>query len=75
MHAEVSRFNFAFFGGTTGSMVGEKIAHAFEEATQRRATDKGKIPADPGTKRAERELTIRFRDSAQPAGCAKGHPE
>jgi acyl-CoA carboxylase subunit beta len=29
-------FDFAFLGGTMGSVVGEKIAHAFEEATQRR---------------------------------------
>jgi acetyl-CoA carboxylase carboxyl transferase beta subunit/acetyl-CoA carboxylase carboxyl transferase alpha subunit len=29
-------FDFAFLGGTMGSIVGEKIAHAFEEATQRR---------------------------------------
>src|SRR6202049_1813021 len=29
-------FDFAFLGGTVGSVVGEKIAHAFEEATQRR---------------------------------------
>jgi acyl-CoA carboxylase subunit beta len=28
-------FDFAFLGGTMGSVVGEKIAHAFEEATQR----------------------------------------
>ncbi|HTC64229.1 MAG TPA: hypothetical protein VK709_15405, partial [Candidatus Saccharimonadales bacterium] len=26
-------FDFAFLGGTMGSVVGEKIAHAFEEAT------------------------------------------
>jgi acetyl-CoA carboxylase carboxyl transferase subunit beta len=29
-------FDFSFLGGTMGSVVGEKIAHAFEEATQRR---------------------------------------
>ncbi len=29
-------FDFAFLGGTMGSVVGEKIAHAFEEATQQR---------------------------------------
>ncbi len=29
-------FDFAFLGGTMGSVVGEKIAHAFEIATQRR---------------------------------------
>jgi acetyl-CoA carboxylase carboxyl transferase beta subunit/acetyl-CoA carboxylase carboxyl transferase alpha subunit len=29
-------FDFAFLGGTMGSVVGEKIAHAFEEAIQRR---------------------------------------
>src|ERR1700682_885195 len=29
-------FDFAFLGGTMGSVVGEKIAHAFEEATPRR---------------------------------------
>jgi acetyl-CoA carboxylase carboxyl transferase beta subunit/acetyl-CoA carboxylase carboxyl transferase alpha subunit len=29
-------FDFAFLGGTMGSVVGEKIAHAFEVATQRR---------------------------------------
>ena len=29
-------FDFAFLGGTMGSVAGEKIAHAFEEATQRR---------------------------------------
>jgi acetyl-CoA carboxylase carboxyl transferase beta subunit/acetyl-CoA carboxylase carboxyl transferase alpha subunit len=29
-------FDFAFLGGTMGSVVGEKIAHAFEEATRRR---------------------------------------
>jgi acetyl-CoA carboxylase carboxyl transferase subunit beta len=29
-------FDFAFLGGTMGSVVGEKIAHAFEEAMQRR---------------------------------------
>ncbi len=29
-------FDFGFLGGTMGSVVGEKIAHAFEEATQRR---------------------------------------
>jgi acyl-CoA carboxylase subunit beta len=29
-------FDFAFLGGTMGSVVGEKIAHAFEEATERR---------------------------------------
>jgi acetyl-CoA carboxylase carboxyl transferase beta subunit/acetyl-CoA carboxylase carboxyl transferase alpha subunit len=29
-------FDFAFLGGTMGSVVGEKIAHAFEEATKRR---------------------------------------
>src|SRR5258707_15726450 len=29
-------FDFAFLGGTMGSVVGEKIAHAFEEATARR---------------------------------------
>ncbi|HEY2647175.1 MAG TPA: acetyl-CoA carboxylase carboxyltransferase subunit alpha/beta, partial [Candidatus Acidoferrales bacterium] len=29
-------FDFTFLGGTMGSVVGEKIAHAFEEATQRR---------------------------------------
>jgi len=28
-------FDFAFLGGTMGSVVGEKIAHAFEEATER----------------------------------------
>jgi acetyl-CoA carboxylase carboxyl transferase beta subunit/acetyl-CoA carboxylase carboxyl transferase alpha subunit len=28
-------FDFAFLGGTMGSVVGEKIAHAFEEATSR----------------------------------------
>src|SRR5258708_6941159 len=28
--------DFAFLGGTMGSVVGEKIAHAFEEATERR---------------------------------------
>jgi len=30
------RLRFAFLGGTMGSVVGEKIAHAFEEATERR---------------------------------------
>src|ERR1700738_1092670 len=34
--AGVVVFDFAFLGGTMGSVVGEKIAHAFEEATQRR---------------------------------------
>jgi acetyl-CoA carboxylase carboxyl transferase alpha subunit/acetyl-CoA carboxylase carboxyl transferase beta subunit len=29
-------FDFGFLGGTMGSVVGEKIAHAFEEATLRR---------------------------------------
>src|SRR6266849_6790258 len=29
-------FDFAFLGGTMGSVVGEKIAHAFEEAIERR---------------------------------------
>ena len=29
-------FDFEFLGGTMGSVVGEKIAHAFEEATRRR---------------------------------------
>jgi acyl-CoA carboxylase subunit beta len=29
-------FDFAFLGGTMGSVVGEKIANAFEEATRRR---------------------------------------
>src|ERR1700681_130488 len=29
-------FDFAFLGGTMGSVVGEKIAHAFEEGTERR---------------------------------------
>lgn len=29
-------FDFAFLGGTMGSVVGEKIAHAFEEATEKR---------------------------------------
>jgi acetyl-CoA carboxylase carboxyl transferase beta subunit/acetyl-CoA carboxylase carboxyl transferase alpha subunit len=29
-------FDFAFLGGTMGSVVGEKIAHAFEEATEQR---------------------------------------
>jgi acyl-CoA carboxylase subunit beta len=29
-------FDFAFLGGTMGSVVGEKIAHAFEEAMQQR---------------------------------------
>ncbi len=29
-------FDFAFLGGTMGSVVGEKIAHAFEEAMLRR---------------------------------------
>ena len=29
-------FDFAFLGGTMGSVAGEKIAHAFEEAMQRR---------------------------------------
>jgi acetyl-CoA carboxylase carboxyl transferase subunit beta len=34
--AVVVVFDFSFLGGTMGSVVGEKIAHAFEEATQRR---------------------------------------
>src|SRR5579862_4598678 len=34
--AVLAIFDFAFLGGTMGSVVGEKIAHAFEEATQRR---------------------------------------
>ncbi len=34
--AVLAVFDFAFLGGTMGSVVGEKIAHAFEEATQRR---------------------------------------
>ncbi len=29
-------FDFDFLGGTMGSVVGEKVAHAFEEATRRR---------------------------------------
>src|ERR1700674_4479442 len=36
MQAVLVVFDFAFLGGTMGSVVGEKIAHAFEEATQRR---------------------------------------
>jgi acetyl-CoA carboxylase carboxyl transferase subunit beta len=34
--AVIVAFDFSFLGGTMGSVVGEKIAHAFEEATQRR---------------------------------------
>jgi acetyl-CoA carboxylase carboxyl transferase subunit beta len=34
--AVLAVFDFAFLGGTMGSVVGEKIAHAFEEATQAR---------------------------------------
>src|SRR5258708_2157391 len=33
--AVLAVFDFAFLGGTMGSVVGEKIAHAFEEATER----------------------------------------
>jgi acetyl-CoA carboxylase carboxyl transferase beta subunit/acetyl-CoA carboxylase carboxyl transferase alpha subunit len=34
--AVIAVFDFAFLGGTMGSVVGEKIAHAFEEAIQQR---------------------------------------
>jgi len=63
-------FDFEFMGGTMGSVVGEKIAHAFEEATRRRLPVVS-VTATGGARVQEGMLSL--MQMAKVAGAASRH--